>query len=29
GKNDGRYALPLKPAAKEYIEKYGIPYGSW
>ncbi|NWC07668.1 DUF2931 family protein [Pseudomonas agarici] len=29
GKNDGRYALPLKPAAKEYIEKYGVPYGSW
>jgi len=29
GQNDGRYALPLKPAAKAYIEKYGIPYGSW
>ncbi|WP_438866150.1 DUF2931 family protein [Pseudomonas abieticivorans] len=29
GKNEGRYALPLKPAAKTYIEKYGIPYGSW
>ncbi|MDL5595119.1 DUF2931 family protein [Bacillus subtilis] len=29
GKNGGRYALPLSPESKTYIEKYGIPYGSW
>lgn len=29
GKMQGRYALPLEPAAKAYIEKHGIPYGSW
>jgi hypothetical protein len=29
GRSGGEYALPLKPAAKAYIEKYGIPYGSW
>ncbi|WP_339503553.1 DUF2931 family protein [Pseudomonas silesiensis] len=29
GKSGGQYALPLKPASKAYIEKYGIPYGSW
>jgi hypothetical protein len=25
----GNYALPLKPETKAYIEKYGVPYGSW
>ncbi|WP_392892727.1 DUF2931 family protein [Pseudomonas migulae] len=29
GKNEGRYALPLSPESKTYIEKFGIPYGSW
>jgi hypothetical protein len=29
GKNEGRYALPLSPESKAYIEKFGIPYGSW
>jgi hypothetical protein len=29
GKNNGRYALPLEPASKAYIDKFGIPYGSW
>ncbi|MCP1607619.1 DUF2931 domain-containing protein [Pseudomonas citronellolis] len=29
GKTDGKYALPLEPASKAYIEKHGIPYGSW
>ncbi|ANI57454.1 hypothetical protein PDR5_57240 [Pseudomonas sp. DR 5-09] len=29
GKNGGRYALPLSPESKTYIEKYGIPFGSW
>ncbi|MDH4563985.1 DUF2931 family protein [Pseudomonas sp. BN411] len=29
GKTEGKYALPLKPASKAYIEKHGIPYGSW
>ncbi|MBB3241118.1 hypothetical protein FHW68_002638 [Pseudomonas sp. Tn43] len=29
GKNEGRYALPLSPESKSYIEKFGIPYGSW
>lgn len=29
GKNEGRYALPLEPESKAYIEKFGIPYGSW
>ncbi|MCW8278470.1 DUF2931 family protein [Pseudomonas sp. PCH199] len=29
GQNGGRYALPLKPSSKAYIEKFGIPYGSW
>jgi hypothetical protein len=28
GKSEGRYR-PLEPAAKAYIEKHGIPYGSW
>jgi hypothetical protein len=29
GKNGGRYAYPVSEKAKLYIEKYGIPYGSW
>jgi hypothetical protein len=29
GKNEGRYALPLEPESKAYIEKFGIPYDSW
>lgn len=29
GKNGGRYAYPVSDEAKRYIEKYGIPYGSW
>ncbi|UVK88376.1 DUF2931 family protein [Pseudomonas sp. B21-051] len=29
GKNEGRYALPLEPESKAYVEKFGIPYGSW
>ncbi|WP_445180427.1 DUF2931 family protein [Pseudomonas sp. McL0111] len=29
GKNEGHYALPLSLESKAYIEKYGIPYGSW
>ncbi len=29
GQTEGRYALPLKPASKAYIEKHGVPYGSW
>ncbi|NNA58034.1 DUF2931 family protein [Pseudomonas koreensis] len=29
GKSQGRYALPLSPESKAYIEKFGIPYGSW
>lgn len=29
GQSGGQYALPLEPAAKAYIEKHGIPYGSW
>ncbi|VVO11783.1 hypothetical protein PS712_03514 [Pseudomonas fluorescens] len=29
GRSGGRYALPLGPSSKAYIEKYGIPYGSW
>jgi len=29
GKNQGRYAYPVSEKAKRYIEKYGIPYGSW
>lgn len=29
GKNDGRYAYPVSEKAKRYIDKYGIPYGSW
>lgn len=29
GQSGGQYALPLKPESKAYIERYGIPYGSW
>jgi hypothetical protein len=29
GKNEGRYAYPVSEKAKRYIDKYGIPYGSW
>ncbi|MCQ4287411.1 DUF2931 family protein [Pseudomonas stutzeri] len=29
GKTDGHYALPLEPESRAYIEKHGIPYGSW
>lgn len=29
GKNEGRYAYPVSDKAKRYIDKYGIPYGSW
>ena len=29
GKNGGRYAYPVSEKAKRYIDKYGIPYGSW
>ena len=29
GKTQGRYALPLEPAAEAYIKEHGIPYGSW
>ncbi|MBB2888903.1 MULTISPECIES: DUF2931 family protein [Pseudomonas] len=29
GKNEGRYALLLSPESKTYIDKFGIPYGSW
>lgn len=29
GKNEGRYAYSVSENTKRYIEKYGIPYGSW
>lgn len=29
GKTRGQYALPLEPASQAYIDKHGIPYGSW
>lgn len=29
GKNEGRYAYPVSEESKLYIERYGIPYGSW
>lgn len=29
GKNQGRYAYQVNEKAKRYIEKFGIPYGSW
>jgi hypothetical protein len=29
GKNGGRYAYPVSPESKRYVEQFGIPYGSW
>lgn len=29
GQNSGRYALPLAPESKAYLDKHGIPFGSW
>lgn len=29
GKNGGRYAYPVSEKTKRYVDKYGIPYGSW
>ncbi|MCG6539312.1 DUF2931 family protein [Pseudomonas sp. KSR10] len=29
GKTDGRYAYKINEKTKRYIDKYGIPYGSW
>jgi hypothetical protein len=29
GKNEGRYAYTLDEKVQRYIERYGIPYGSW
>ncbi|MFJ2427273.1 DUF2931 family protein [Pseudomonas sp. NPDC087804] len=29
GKNQGRYAYPVNEKSKRYIEKFGIPFGSW
>jgi len=29
GQNNGRYAYKVSEESKRYIEKYGIPYGSW
>jgi len=29
GRNEGRYGYPVSEKAKRYIEKFGIPYGSW
>ena len=30
GRTDGKYAWPdLEPESKAYIQKHGIPYGSW
>ena len=29
GKNQGRYAYPVSEKSKRYIDKFGIPYGSW
>jgi len=29
GKTNGRYAYQISEESKRYIEKYGIPYGSW
>ncbi len=28
GKSNGKY-IPMEPANKAYIEKHGIPYGTW
>ncbi|SDY35651.1 Protein of unknown function [Pseudomonas sp. NFIX28] len=29
GKTNGRYAYQISEESKRYIEKFGIPYGSW
>ncbi len=29
GNNEGRYAYKVSEKAKRYIERFGIPYGSW
>ncbi|WP_158541424.1 DUF2931 family protein [Pseudomonas sp. RIT412] len=29
GRTNGRYALELEPESRAYIDKFGIPYGSW
>ena len=29
GLNQGRYAYPISEPSKRYIERYGVPYGSW
>ncbi|MBT9264382.1 DUF2931 family protein [Pseudomonas sp. MG-9] len=29
GENGGRYALPMSSESKAYIDKFGVPYGSW
>lgn len=29
GKTEGRYAYPVSAESKRYIERFGIPYGSW
>jgi hypothetical protein len=29
GKNKGRYAWKIKDSSQRYIERFGIPYGSW
>jgi hypothetical protein len=29
GNSEGRYAYKVSEFSKRYIEKYGIPYGSW
>lgn len=29
GQNEGRYAYKISDKAKRYIERFGIPYGSW
>ncbi|MBK5343440.1 DUF2931 family protein [Pseudomonas sp. TH49] len=29
GKHGGRYAYPVSEKSKRYIDKFGIPYGSW
>ena len=29
GQNEGRYAYKISDNAKRYIERFGIPYGSW
>ncbi|WP_312376927.1 DUF2931 family protein [Stutzerimonas nitrititolerans] len=29
GQNEGRYAYKISEESKRYIERFGIPYGSW